>query len=146
VIAAGRWVRERPDVDPSRVGIWGLSYGGILTTQGLAENSDVFSSGVAIAGVRRQSVVANIDKLRSPMLLVHGDDDRNVDFSSTAGLVQLLRANDKPFELIVFPNDTHYLQVFDRWIKTFEAADDFFDRTLIRKERVRAESGVRAGG
>jgi dipeptidyl aminopeptidase/acylaminoacyl peptidase len=145
VIAAGRWLRERADVDPTRIGIWGLSYGGILTTQGLAENSDVFSSGVAIAGVRRQSVVANIDKWRSPVLLVHGDDDRNVDFSSTAGLVQVLRANHKPFELIVFPNDTHYLQIFERWIKTFEAADDFFDRTLIRKEPVRAEAAGTGG-
>ena len=141
VIAAGRWLRERPDVDPTRVGIWGLSYGGILTTQALAENSDVFASGVAMAGVRRQAVVANINKLTSPVLLVHGDDDRNVDFSSTVGLVQLLRAHDKPFELIVFPNDTHYLQVFGRWIRTFEAADDFLDRTLIRGEPVRAKAG-----
>jgi dipeptidyl-peptidase-4 len=141
IIAAGRWLRERPDVDPTRVGLWGLSYGGILTTQGLAENSDVFASGVAIAGVRRQSVVANIAKLTSPVLLVHGDDDRNVDFSSTAGLVQLLRANNKPFELIVFPNDTHYLQIFDRWITTFKAADDFLDRTLIRKQTVQTEGG-----
>jgi dipeptidyl-peptidase 4 len=140
IIAAGRWLAARADVDPARVGVWGLSYGGILTTQGLAENSDVFKSGVAIAGVRRQSVVANIDKLTSPVLLVHGDDDRNVDFSSTGGLVQLLRANNKQFELIVYPNDTHYLQVFERWIKTFSAADDFFDRTLIRKENVRTEA------
>jgi dipeptidyl aminopeptidase/acylaminoacyl peptidase len=100
---------------------------------------------VAIAGVRRQSVVANIDKWRSPVLLVHGDDDRNVDFSSTAGLVQVLRANNKPFELIVFPNDTHYLQIFERWIKTFEATDDFFERTLIRKEPVRAEAAGTGG-
>jgi dipeptidyl aminopeptidase/acylaminoacyl peptidase len=68
-----------------------------------------------------------------------------VDFSSTAGLVQLLRAHDKPFELIVFPNETHYLQVFDRWIQTFKATDDFFDRTLIRKEGVRV-AGARSGG
>jgi dipeptidyl aminopeptidase/acylaminoacyl peptidase len=99
----------------------------------------VFAAGVAIAGVRRSAAVANIDRWTSPVLLVHGDDDRNVNFTSTVALVQLLRANDTPYELIVFPNDTHYFQVFQRWVKTFEAADDFFDRTLIRKEGVRVE-------
>ena len=48
---------------------------------------------------------------------------------------------DVPFELTVYPNETHYFQVFDRWVKTFKAIDDFFDRTLIRKERVRSSQG-----
>ena len=138
----------RPDVDPGRVGVWGLSYGGILTAQGLARNSDVFAAGADIGGLHlwgdsldpesvsfQASSVSQIENWRSPVLLFHGDDDRNVDFSQTVGLVQLLRAHDIPFELHVYPNETHYFQVFDRWVQTFEAMDEFFDRHLIGRER-----------
>jgi dipeptidyl aminopeptidase/acylaminoacyl peptidase len=71
------------------------------------------------------------------VILFAGDDDRNVDFSQMVGLVQLLRAHKVPYELTVFPNDTHYFLVFDRWVQTFKAIDSFFDRVLIRKEPVR---------
>lgn len=143
ILAAGLWLKQRPDVDPERIGVWGLSYGGILTAQSLARNSDVFAAGADIGGVHlwgntidpesvsfRASSVSEIKKWRSPVILFHGDDDRNVEFSQTVGLVQLLRAHDVPFELIVYPNDTHYFQVFGRWVRTFKAMDDFFDRTL----------------
>jgi len=83
---------------------------------------------------------------RSPVLLVHGDDDRNVSFSQTVGLVQLLRAHDVPFELIVFPDEVHDFLIHERWMKTFKAADDFFDRTLIRKEPVRDLTTAAGGG
>ena len=154
ILAAGLYLKDRADVDPQRVGVWGLSYGGILTAQALARNSDVFSAGADIGGLPlwgntvdpasvsfQASSVASIEKWRSPVIIFHGDDDRNVRFSQTVGLVQLLRAHDVPFELTVYPNETHYFQVFDRWVKTFKAIDDFFDRTLIRKEPVRSSQG-----
>ncbi len=144
ILAAGLWLRDRPDVDPDRVGVWGLSYGGILTAQALSRNSDVFAAGADIGGLHlwgnsidpesvsyRSSSVSAIETWRSPVILFHGDDDRNVNFNQTVGLVQLLRAHDVPYELIVYPNDTHYFQVFGRWVNTFEAIDDFFDRKLI---------------
>ena len=150
VLAAGQYLKGRPDVDPERVGVWGLSYGGILTSQALARNSDVFAAGADIGGVHMRSDVLDpaeiayssssasaIDTWRSPVILFAGDDDRNVDFSQTVGLVQLLRAHGVPHELTVFPNDTHYFLVFDRWVQTFKQIDDFFDRVLIRKEPVR---------
>jgi dipeptidyl-peptidase-4 len=154
VIAAGRYLQGRADVDVSRIGIWGLSYGGILTAQALARNSDVFAAGVDIAGVHlwgnsldpestsyRASAVSEVENWKSPVLLVHGDDDRNVAFAQTVGLVQLLRANDVPHELIVFPDEVHDFLVHGKWLKTFEATDDFFQRTMIRKEGVRVVSG-----
>jgi dipeptidyl-peptidase-4 len=144
LVAAGEYLRGRPDVDPSRVALWGLSYGGILTAQGLARNSDLFAAGADIAGVHfwgesldpttvnyRSSAVSHIDAWRSPVLLVHGDDDRNVAFSQTVGLVQLLRAREVPYELIVFPDEVHSFLVHQRWITTFEAMDAFFDRHLL---------------
>lgn len=146
VLAAGRWLQNHPHVDPARVGVWGLSYGGMLTTQALARHSEVFAAGVSIGGFTlwewsldpasvsfRASPVAAIDSWRSPVLLIHGDDDRNVDFSYNVALVQLLRAQEIPFELMVFPNETHYFLVWQRWVETFQAMDDFFDRTLLRE-------------
>jgi dipeptidyl-peptidase 4 len=143
VLAAGRWLAARPDVDPNRVGIWGLSYGGLLTAQALARNSDLFKAGVDLAGVHlqgtvldpeavsyRSSAISEIDKWKSPVLLIHGDDDRNVNFSQTVGLVQLLRARNIYHELIVFPDDIHETLLHSRWIYTFDRMQAFLDRFL----------------
>ena len=141
--AAGEYLRDRADVDPARIGLWGLSYGGILTAQGLARDSDLFAAGVDIAGVHlwgnsidpetvsyQSSSVAEVENWTSPVLLIHGDDDRNVAFSQTVGLVQLLRAQGVPHELIVFPDDVHDFLLHERWLITFDATDDFFDRHM----------------
>ncbi len=146
ILAAGLYLQGRDDVDAQRVGLWGLSYGGILTAQGLARNSDVFSAGVDIAGVHHygdtfdpdnvayaSSSVSQVETWTSPVLLVQGDDDRNVPFSETVGLVQALRANDVYFELIVFPDEVHDFLVFDKWLLTWDATEDFFRRFLWEK-------------
>lgn len=143
VLAAARYLQSRSDVDPERIGLWGLSYGGLLTAMGLARNSDIFKAGVDIAGVHlwgnsldpestsfRSSPISSIDKWTSPVLLVHGDDDRNVEFSQTTGLVQLLRARKVPMELIVFPDEVHDFLVHAKWLRVFEAADAFFEKHL----------------
>ena len=141
VRAAGEYLRDRPDVDPKRIGIWGLSYGGLLTAQALARNSDIFCAGVDMAGVHlwgdplnpsdvgyQSSPSSQIDKWKSPVLLIHGDDDRNVAFSQTTGLVQLLRAHNVYHELIVFPDDVHDSLLNHRWMTAFHATDDFLKR------------------
>jgi dipeptidyl-peptidase-4 len=143
ILAAGLYLHGRDDVDPSRVGLWGLSYGGILTAQGLARNSDLFAAGVDLAGVHlwgdsidpstvsyQSSAISEIENWTSPVLLIHGDDDRNVAFSQTVGLVQLLRAHEVDHELIVFPDDVHDSLLHRRWIEAFEASDDFLRRKL----------------
>ena len=143
VLAGGKYLQSRPDVDPDRVGIWGLSYGGVLTAQALARNSDLFKAGVDLAGVHlwgssldpdsvsfKSSVVGAIDGWKSPVLLVHGDDDRNVAFQQTTGLVQLLRQRDVHYELIVFPDDTHESMLHSRWLYTLERMDAFFAKFL----------------
>ena len=143
ILAAGKYLQSRPDVDPERVGLWGLSYGGILTAQGLARHSDIFKAGVDMAGVHlwgdsidpesvsyQSSSISEIEHWTSPVLLIHGDDDRNVEFSQTVGLVQLLRAHDVPYELMVFPDDVHDSLLFYRWIDAFEASDRFVNRHL----------------
>ena len=143
VVAGGKYLQSRADVDPNRIGIWGLSYGGVLTSQALARNSDIFKAGVDLAGVHlwgssldpdavsfKSSTVGAIDGWKSPVLLVHGDDDRNVAFQQTTGLVQLLRARDVYYELIVFPDDTHESLLHSRWLYTLGRMDAFFKRFL----------------
>jgi len=143
VYAAGKYLQGRADVDPKRIGIWGLSYGGILTAQALARNSDIFAAGVDIAGVHlwgnsidpksvsyQSSSISQIERWKSPVLLIHGDDDRNVAFSQTTGLVQLLRAHEVHHELIVFPDEVHDFLLHSRWLIAFNAMDDFFKRFL----------------
>ncbi len=146
VLAAGKYLQTRADVDPARVGIWGLSYGGVLTAQALARNSDIFAAGVDMAGVHlwgnsldtssvsyKSSAISAIDSWKSPVLVWQNDDDRNVDFSQTIGLVDLLRTHNVYFELIVNPDDTHETLLHSRWLMTFGRMQDFLTRFLRNK-------------
>jgi dipeptidyl-peptidase 4 len=146
VLAAGKYLQTRADVDPTRVGIWGLSYGGVLTAQALARNSDIFIAGVDMAGVHlwgnsldtanvsyKSSAIYEMDKWKSPVLLVHGDDDRNVNFAQTVGLVQLLRARNIYHEMIIIPDDVHESQLHSRWIYTWNRMGEFLKKFVWDK-------------
>jgi dipeptidyl-peptidase-4 len=143
VVAGGKYLQSRPDVDPNRVGIWGLSYGGLLTSQALARNSDIFKAGVDLAGVHlsgnsldpesvsyKSSTIGAIDGWKSPVLLIQGDDDRNVNFGQLTGLVQLLRQRDVYYELIVFPDDVHESLLHSRWLYTLGRMETFLHKFL----------------
>jgi len=143
VVAGAQYLHARADVDPARIGIWGLSYGGVLTAQALARNSDVFAAGVDMAGVHlwgrsldpddtsyQSSAISAIDGWKSPVLIWHGDDDRNVQFSQTTGLIQLLRVRDVHYELVVYPDDTHETMLYSRWLDTWARVEDFLRRHL----------------
>lgn len=158
VVAGAKYLQALPYVDPDRIGLWGGSYGGYLTALGLARNSDIFKAGVDYAGVHdwtdelgdlkgipdaakkivyQSSPVASIDKWKSPVLLIHADDDRNVGFAQTTKLVQLLRDHDVPYELVVFPDETHGSLLWRTWVRNFEATADFLERTLMKGETIR---------
>lgn len=147
VVAGAKYLQGRADVDASRIGIWGLSYGGLLTAEALARNSDIFVAGVDLAGVHlygsaadtttlafRSSSVGAIDKWKSPVFLQQGDDDRNVDFGQLVGLVSLLRARGVYFELTVTPDDVHESLIHSRWIDIFGRSSDFLRRFVWEKQ------------
>jgi dipeptidyl aminopeptidase/acylaminoacyl peptidase len=149
VVAGGKYLQGRPDVDPKRVGIWGLSYGGLLTSQALARNSDMFIAGVDLAGVHlygssvdpenlayKSSSISEIDHWTSPVLVIQGDDDRNVNFAQSVGLVQLLRAHDVPYELFVMPDDTHETLLYRRWIPIWDRMEAFLNKYLKKDEPI----------
>ena len=161
IVAGAHYLRSRSDIDPTRIGLWGGSYGGYLTALGLARNSNLFAAGVDIHGVhdwsvrfsganlieygdrdavkiaRESSPVGSIDKWRSPVLLIHGDDDRNVAFSQTTDLVRRLREEKVVFELMVYPDEIHDFLLHRTWLEIFKASGDFFDRHLKNNLAVR---------
>ncbi|MBT8205918.1 MAG: prolyl oligopeptidase family serine peptidase [Eudoraea sp.] len=156
VLAAAAFLQNHPKVDAGRIGLWGGSYGGYLTALGLARNSDLFKAGVDIHGVYDwnavikgfipsynklavpefaklaydSSPIAVMDGWKSPVLLIHGDDDRNVPFSETVQKAQKLRELEVYFEQLVFPDEVHGFLLHENWYRAYDAAKDFFDRKL----------------
>jgi dipeptidyl aminopeptidase/acylaminoacyl peptidase len=159
VVGAGLYLRGRDDVDPDRIALWGGSYGGYLTALGLARASDLFAAGVDVHGVHDWNVVirnfvpsyqaekhaelarrafesspmASISTWRSPVLLIHGDDDRNVPFSESVDLAESLARAGVEYEELVFPDDVHDFLLHKNWLAALEASFDFLERKLAPK-------------
>jgi dipeptidyl aminopeptidase/acylaminoacyl peptidase len=160
VVAGAKYLQAMSDVDPAKIGIWGGSYGGYLTAMGLARNSDIFKAGVDMHGVHdwssflareienrtkryetgdkdeamkvafESSPIATMDSWRSPVLLIQGDDDRNVNFGQTIDLARRLEDRHLPFEQFVIPNEIHGFLRWHSWLAADKATADFFARTL----------------
>lgn len=131
-VAVVRELADRGLVDPSRVAMFGWSYGGYMSAMSLVRAPDVFSVAVAGApvthwdgydthyterymglpaenadGYERSSVMAHVDSLRGHLLLVHGLIDENVHFRHSARLANALIRARKPYELLLFPDERH---------------------------------------
>jgi dipeptidyl aminopeptidase/acylaminoacyl peptidase len=76
------------------------------------------------------SPMAAVRTWRSPVLLIHGDDDRNVNFSETITLAAALRAQGVYFEQLIFPDEIHGFLRHASWLRAYQAAADFFKRKL----------------
>jgi dipeptidyl aminopeptidase/acylaminoacyl peptidase len=157
VLAGGRYLAALPEVDARRVGIWGGSYGGFLTAMALAENSDVFAAGSDLHGVHdwtsdryantawryeagdldsarvvawQSSPVAHVATWKSPVILIQGDDDRNVRFHQTVDLARRLAAAGVPYEALVIPDEIHDFLRHRSWLVADSATAAFFDKTF----------------
>ena len=162
VQAGAAYLRALSDVDASKIGIWGGSYGGYLTALALARNSDVFKAGVDLHGVHNwiadfgaeftdsairyekgdiqqaldvawaSSPVASMASWKSPVLLIQGDDDRNVHFHETVDLARRLEAQHVPYEELVFPDEIHGFLRYSTWLAADRATTDYFDRQFLQ--------------
>ena len=167
VKAGAEYLQRLPQVDPRRIGIYGGSYGGYLTALALARDSQLFAAGVDIHGVHnwtaeraapllearyekapdaqkaldvawQSSPVSSIDKWKSPVLLIHGDDDRNVRFSQTTDLVRRLDKAGVSYEELIIPDDTHHFMRFANQVRVNAAVVSFFDRVFgMNRQTVR---------
>jgi dipeptidyl aminopeptidase/acylaminoacyl peptidase len=154
VLAGARFLQRRADVDPKRIGIYGLSYGGYLTALALARNSDIFKAGVDMAGVHNwatlrdvdyrhqvgtpgereiafeSSPVADVHRWRSPVFISQGDDDRNVAFSQGVDLANRLRARGVEVEELVFPNEVHENLTYAHMLELYDRSSAWLVRKL----------------
>jgi dipeptidyl aminopeptidase/acylaminoacyl peptidase len=154
VVAAAKYLQTLTEVDPSKIGLWGGSYGGYLTAMGLSRNPEIFKVGVDVHGVHdwsfsgqdatdywgiqkseadlalKSSPAGDISKWTAPTLFVHGDDDRNVNFQQTTDLVEKLRDKNVPVEVLILPDEVHGFLRYESWKRVFENAKDFFDSHL----------------
>jgi dipeptidyl aminopeptidase/acylaminoacyl peptidase len=71
-----------------------------------------------------------VEKWKSPVLLIHGDDDRNVEFYQTVNLVRRPRANGVYFEELIYPDGIHDFLRRQDWLRAYHAAAEFFDKHL----------------
>jgi dipeptidyl aminopeptidase/acylaminoacyl peptidase len=159
IMGAGLYLKSRPDVDPARIGLWGGSYGGYLTALGLARASNLFAAGVDFHGVHdwnqgirtfrpdyntleeadfarkafAASPLASVDTWTSPVLLIHGDDDRNVSFVESINLITALRKRGVEVEQLVFPDEVHDFLRHVNWVRAYRTTLDFFDRKLAAR-------------
>lgn len=156
VKAAGAYLAGLSQVDSARIGIYGGSYGGYLTALALGKDSDLFKVGVDIHGVHNLSTrlempegyekapdfekavrtawfsspLAYLDTWKSPVLFIHGDDDRNVQVSQTTDLVRRFEEKKMPFEYLMIPDDSHHWMKFTNLVLVNQATVDFLKKHL----------------
>lgn len=154
LIGSALFLKNREDVDPAKISLWGGSYGGYLTAHGLAQRSDLFLTGVDIHGVHnwndeiptfapwydpvkypgaaalalRSSPEYFVDGWKAPVLFIHGDDDRNVPFNETVFFIEKLRRKNIVIEQLVFPDEVHSFLMHQHWLKAYQATFDFIDK------------------
>jgi dipeptidyl aminopeptidase/acylaminoacyl peptidase len=163
VVAGAHYLQQVPGVDAARIGIWGGSYGGYLTGLALARNSDIFKAGSDLHGVHDWSSLpdmpfaqyhgnyesraldeakrlaflsspdASVDTWKSPVILIQGDDDRNVPFNQTVDLARRLDLHHVPYEELVIPNEIHGFLRYASWLAANRATADFLSRKLEMK-------------
>jgi len=161
--AAGEWLQQQSFVDASKIGIYGGSYGGYLTAMALAHDSKIFAAGVDIHGVHdftvdraknflsnekyerypdgelavstawKSSPVSAIDTWKSPVLIIHGDDDRNVRFNQSVDLINRLEKKGISYETMMIVDDTHHWMNFSNAVSVYNAVADYFVKTFKKR-------------
>ena len=149
VEGAANYLRSRADVDAARVGVWGGSYGGYLTAMALARDSGAFRAGVDFHGVHDwakelripetapdyktafdSSPMAFLKGWRSPVLLIAGDDDPDVQFNQTVTLADALRRQGVEVGTLIFPNEVHEFLYWRTWLAAYQATAKFLGDKL----------------
>ncbi len=149
VVGAADYLRSRGDVDAARIGAWGGSYGGYLTAMALARDSSAFRAGVDFHGVHDwakelripetapdyktafdASPMAFLKGWKSPVLLIAGDDDPDVQFNQTVMLADALRRQGVEVATLVFPDEVHEFLYWRTWVAAYQATAKFLREKL----------------
>jgi len=154
-IQAAKQLGELPYIDASRIGIWGWSYGGFMSSNCLFKGHDVFKMAIAVApvsswrfydtiyterymttpqenasGYDKNSPINHVDKLKGDFLLVHGSADDNVHLQNTMRLVEALIQADKQFDWAIYPDKNHGIYGGNTRLHLYKKMTHFINKTL----------------
>jgi dipeptidyl aminopeptidase/acylaminoacyl peptidase len=156
VVSGVEYLKTLGYVDPDRIGVYGMSYGGHMVLTLLTKFPDIFKAGVDIAGVAdfklnyeslygpwilgrigtpedhpdvyyNDSAINFVDRLKSPLLILHGTNDPNVTLLQSIMLVDQLLKHGKRFEFEIYPGELHFFTKKRSWIDAFGKIERFFD-------------------
>ena len=154
-IAAAKKLGDLPYIDESRIGIWGWSYGGFMSSNALFKGNDVFKMAIAVApvtswrfydtiyterymttpqenpsGYDENSPINHVDKLEGDFLLIHGSGDDNVHLQNTMRMVEALIQADKQFEWMIYPDKNHGIYGGNTRLHLYKKMTNFINKTL----------------
>ncbi|WP_178990380.1 S9 family peptidase [Winogradskyella schleiferi] len=154
-IEAAKQLGNRDYIDASRIGIWGWSYGGFMSSNVLFKGNDVFKMAIAVApvtswrfydtiyterymttpqenpsGYDENSPINHVNKLKGDYLLIHGTGDDNVHVQNTMRMVEALIQADKQFEWMIYPDKNHSIYGGNTRLHLYKKMTDFIHRTL----------------
>jgi dipeptidyl aminopeptidase/acylaminoacyl peptidase len=152
------YLKTLPYVDPDRIGIWGLSYGGFMTLQSVLSDPKAFRCAIDVAGVgdwetwttggmilgrlgetpvtdpglyERSAPVKHLDKLETPLLILQGTNDANVPFWESLKIIDSLEKLGKPFDMAIYPGEIHFFRRAFVLRDAWRRSDAFFDHCLV---------------
>ncbi len=156
VASGADYLKTLSYVDPDRIGVWGLSYGGYMTLQAITTTPTLFRCAIDVAGVGdwatwspgaytigrlgtpvtnpegfyRSAAALHLDKVQRPLFIMHGTNDTNVGFWESLKVFDELEKMGKPFDMMIYPGEIHFFRrayvLRDAWHRS----EDFFDKYL----------------
>jgi len=154
-IAAAKQLGELPYIDSSRIGIWGWSYGGFMSSNALFKGNEMFKMAIAVApvsswrfydtiyterymttpqenpnGYDENSPINHVDKLKGDFLLIHGSGDDNVHLQNTMRLAEALIQADKQFDWAIYPDKNHGIYGGNTRLHLYKKMTNFIHETL----------------
>lgn len=154
-VAAAKQLGERDYIDASRIGIWGWSFGGFMSTSAILKGHDVFKMAIAVApvtdwrfydsvyterymttpqenseGYNETSPLMHADMLEGDYLLIHGSADDNVHVQNTMQMVEALIQANKDFDWAVYPDKNHGIYGGNTRLHLYRKMTSFIDDKL----------------
>lgn len=158
MISTARYLSKLDYVDAERIGIFGWSYGGYMSSLAITKGADYFKSAIAVApvsswrfydniyterymrtpqenpdGYDNNSPINFVDKLQGEYLLVHGSADDNVHYQNAMEMINALVDANKQFELMIYPDRNHGIYGGNTRIHLYTLMTDFLMRTLVEQ-------------
>ena len=153
-VSSAKWLAEQPYVDATRIGIWGWSYGGYMSSLCLFKGHEIFKTAMAVApvtnwkyydsiyterymqtpeensGYDENSPITHVDSLKGNYLLIHGTGDDNVHFQNSIEMVTALQKANKQFDFMMYPNKNHGIYGGNTRLHLFQKLTDYVEENL----------------